>query len=73
VELVTDYLEGRLPREDRTRFEMHLCFCDWCMTYLDQMRGVLAATGKLSEEALDPAARGALLDAFRGWKKGGTS
>lgn len=73
VELVTDYLEGKLPREERTRFEMHLCFCDWCMTYMDQMRAMLAATGKLSEEALEPAARDALLDAFRGWKKGGTS
>lgn len=68
VELVTDYLEGTLPRAERTRFEMHLCFCDGCMTYLDQMRGVLRATGKLGEESLDAHARDALLDAFRGWK-----
>jgi hypothetical protein len=69
VELVTDYLEGRLPRDERTRFEMHLCYCDWCVTYLEQLRAVLRATGRLSEDSVDPGARGALLDAFRGWKK----
>jgi hypothetical protein len=68
VELVTDYLEDRLSREDRTRFEMHLCYCDWCMTYLEQMREVLRASGTLTEEAVEPAARDALLAAFRGWK-----
>jgi hypothetical protein len=70
VELVTEYLEGTLPRDERTRFEMHLCFCDWCMAYLEQMRGVLRATGRLSEESLEPRARDALLGAFRDWKKG---
>lgn len=71
VELVTEYLERRLSRDDRTRFEMHLCFCDSCRTYLDQMRAVLEASGSLSEESIDPGARDALLAAFRGWKRGG--
>jgi anti-sigma factor RsiW len=73
TELVTEYLEGKLSREDRTRFEMHLCFCDWCVTYLEQMRQVLRATGRIAEESLAPDARDALLAAFRGWKgtKGG--
>jgi hypothetical protein len=73
VELVTEYLEGKLAREDRTRFEMHLCFCDWCMTYLEQLRATLRATGRLSEESMDPSARDALLDVFRGWKAGSGS
>ena len=30
VELVTDYLEGSLPRETRTRFEAHLAECEVC-------------------------------------------
>lgn len=70
VELVTDYLDDRLPEEDRTRFELHLAYCDWCRTYLGQMRQVLATAGRLDEGSIAPEARDALLDAFRGWKKG---
>jgi hypothetical protein len=39
------------------------------MTYLEQMREVLRAGGKLTEEGVEPAARDALLAAFRHWKK----
>lgn len=70
VELVTDYLEDRLSADDRTRFELHLTYCDWCRTYLRQMRQVLAAAGRLTEDSMEPEAREALLDAFRGWKRG---
>ena len=34
VELVTEYLEGGLSATERERFEEHLGFCDWCVTYL---------------------------------------
>lgn len=71
VELVTDYLESRLPEEDRTRFELHLVFCDACRTYVRQMRQVLAATGKLSEESVPDDVKQSLLQAFRGWKADG--
>jgi anti-sigma factor RsiW len=70
VELVTDYLEGKLARDDRTRFEMHLCYCDGCHTYLDQIRAVKQAAGRVAESAIDPGARDALLAAFRDWKRG---
>lgn len=70
VELVTEYLEGRLSVEDRTRFELHLGYCAPCRNYLQQMRQVLAATGKLSEESMTPGARDSLLAAFRTWKAG---
>lgn len=69
VELVTDFLERRLPPEARTRFEMHLCYCPPCKTYLAQMRATVAAAGRLTEENLAPEARDALLAAFRGWKR----
>ncbi|HEY6001914.1 MAG TPA: zf-HC2 domain-containing protein [Anaeromyxobacter sp.] len=70
VELVTDYLESRLSIDDRTRFEMHLVYCDFCRTYVRQMRQVVDGAGKLTEESIDPGARDALLAAFRGWKRG---
>jgi anti-sigma factor (TIGR02949 family) len=70
VELVTEYLEGKLPHDERTRFEMHLCYCDWCVTYLDQMRAVKALSAEAVEEAIPEETRDALLEAFRGWKRG---
>ena len=68
VELVTDYLDDALSRRDRARFERHVSGCGACPAYLDQMRQTLALLGYLDEEALDPAALDALVDAFRGWK-----
>ncbi len=71
VELVTDYLETRLSPEDRTRFELHLVYCDPCRTYVGQMRQVLTATGELTEDSVPPETRDSLLRAFRTWKAGG--
>jgi hypothetical protein len=70
VELVTEYLEGTLPLEERTRFELHLGYCDWCRTYLRQMRRVLESAGALTEESIAPEAKSSLLAAFRDWKRG---
>ena len=45
VELITDYLEARLPLEARTRLEQHLVFCDWCRVYLEQIRQTIRMAG----------------------------
>jgi predicted anti-sigma-YlaC factor YlaD len=71
VELVTDYLEGHLTPEARTRFELHLVYCDGCRTYVRQLRQVLTTTGKLTEESVPPDMRDSLLRAFGSWKKAG--
>jgi anti-sigma factor RsiW len=65
VELVTDYLEGCLPSEQRLRFEEHIAFCSPCVRYLDQMRETVALTGTLREEDLDPESRDMMLQVFR--------
>lgn len=70
VELVTEYLEERLSYDDRTRFELHLGYCETCRMYLRQMREVLASAGEIREESIAPEAQDALLRAFRGWKGG---
>jgi anti-sigma factor RsiW len=67
VELVTDYLEGRLSWSDRRRVENHLAGCEGCTRYLAQMRVTIATTGQLREEDLSDEAKTALLDAFRSW------
>jgi anti-sigma factor RsiW len=69
VELVTDYLEGALPRRLRRAFEQHIARCDGCTTYLEQMRATIELTGKLEPEAISPDAEAALLAAFRNWKR----
>lgn len=65
VELVTEYLEDRLPVEERLLFEEHLAFCTWCVTYLDQMRQTIRVAGTLREDDLDPRARDAMLKVFK--------
>lgn len=65
VELVTDYLEDRLPSEQRLRFEEHIAICPGCTAYLDQMRLTIFVTGALRAEDLDPRAREAMLAVFR--------
>jgi anti-sigma factor RsiW len=65
VELVTDYLEGRLSRADRKRVDRHLSACDGCTAYLEQARTTIRLTGRLREEDIAPELRDRLLDAFR--------
>ena len=69
VELVTAYFEGDLSRRDRRRFERHIGGCENCSAYVEQMRLTIDASGRLTEEDIDPAAREELLAAFRGWKE----
>jgi anti-sigma factor RsiW len=70
VELVTAYFDGSLPRRDRRRFRRHISGCDHCTAYVEQMRLMIEATGRLTEEDVPPEARDELLAAFRGWREG---
>ena len=45
VELVTDYLEGRLPDATVAQLEAHLAACDGCTAYIEQMRLTLRRSG----------------------------
>lgn len=68
VELVTDYLEGALPRQEHGRFEGHLDECGNCRIYLNQLRETVRLVGRLRAESLTPEVERALLAAFRDWK-----
>jgi anti-sigma factor RsiW len=68
VELVTNYLEGALSEEDRTRFEAHIAGCDACTNYLEQMRQTIRALGHLPPESISPDAQRELLAVFNAWK-----
>jgi anti-sigma factor RsiW len=69
VELVTDYLEGALPQQERDRFEAHLRECPPCGEYLRQMRATLIALGRIPAESVPPVVEERLLQAFRNWKR----
>jgi anti-sigma factor RsiW len=68
VEIVTDYLEGRLDGREQARFDRHLRDCEGCAIYLDQIRQTIRATGMLTGEQLSKEACDELLAAFRGWR-----
>jgi anti-sigma factor RsiW len=71
VELITDYLDGKLQDDKRMLFENHLAGCDGCSNYLEQIRQTIRLTGQLREESLTPQQRSDLLRMFRVWKKVG--
>jgi len=65
VELVTDFLEGRLADAERARFEAHLAECDGCAGYLEDMRRLVGSLHEAPEPPAAEATREALLRAFR--------
>jgi anti-sigma factor RsiW len=68
VESVTDWMEGVLSADVREAFEQHLLICAGCTEYLEELRttlDVLRGALAVSHEAPPPAARDALLEAFR--------
>ena len=69
VEVVTEYLEGRMPVDHRLRLEAHLAFCSGCQTYIAQMRETIRSIGALREEDVSAEARDALLDVLHAWKR----
>jgi peroxiredoxin len=52
VDVLTDYLDGSLPRDDRQRLEAHLDECPYCVDYLAQMKETIAAIGGARLESL---------------------
>jgi anti-sigma factor RsiW len=70
TEVLTDYLEGVMPAEDRARFEAHVAICDGCATYVEQMRQVIATVHELRPDEVEATAPDDLLAAFRAWKRG---
>jgi len=69
VELMTDYIEGILPTDERARFEAHIAGCDGCRAYLAQMRTARKLTHTLADEPLPASLERELLDAFRNWRR----
>jgi anti-sigma factor RsiW len=68
VELMSDYVDGALPRRTRRRLERHLAGCDACNEYLEQLRATIAVTGSAAPEDLDPDVLDGLTDLYRRYR-----
>ena len=69
VDIAAEYVEGAMPSEEATLFELHLNFCDGCYTFIDQIRETAATAQRLSEEQIPAELRAKLIDAFRDWSR----
>ena len=50
VDVLTDYLDGALPPDQRVALEQHLLFCEGCVSFVEQMRTTVGLTGRLAQE-----------------------
>lgn len=71
IELLTEYLEGTLPRRQRRRLEAHLHACANCSAYLQQIRITMSLAGRVEPEDLTPEAVDELTELYRRWRAGG--
>ncbi len=70
VGLVTDYLEGALPRADRRRLERHLAHCPNCTEYLTQIRRTIELTGSIEPTDLTEQMQEDFIELYRLWRAG---
>jgi anti-sigma factor RsiW len=70
VELVTDYLDGALAADERTRFDAHLAICPPCIEYIAQIERTMSAVGATWRDVQDTPQVAELLELFRDWKHG---
>ena len=69
VEMVTDYLEGSLPKALHDAAERHLAACPHCREYLDQMRRTIAVSRRLRQEDVPDDVVNALARAFADYRR----
>jgi predicted anti-sigma-YlaC factor YlaD len=65
VDSVTEFFEGALSQEDRTRVLTHLKVCPDCPRYFRQIELSIRLARELPAETLPPDGRAALLVEFR--------
>lgn len=68
TELVTDYLEGRLPLKQRLQFQMHIGMCRHCRRYLRQMRLTIRTLGSMPPEPPPADVLDELMRRFDDWR-----
>jgi anti-sigma factor RsiW len=69
VELVTDYLEGALPRDLQDAADRHLADCASCREYLAQMRRTAGVARHLRDDDLPDDVVDALARALSDYRR----
>jgi anti-sigma factor RsiW len=69
TELITDYLEGRLPLSRRLSFRFHVMMCRHCRAYLNQMRLTIRTLAKLPLGPIPPDVCDEMMHLFRNWQR----
>jgi anti-sigma factor RsiW len=62
-ELVTRYLEGALPRDQRLSYETHLVYCTHCVAFLSDMRRLREDLHELPLDPVDGDERRTIVEA----------
>jgi anti-sigma factor RsiW len=65
TEILTDYLEGRMPLDQRIAVKLHLMMCQDCTAYVQQTRLTIQALGQLPAELTPEPVRDVLLKHYR--------
>jgi anti-sigma factor RsiW len=69
VDLMADYLDGRLDANQVRRLEEHLAGCPHCTEYLAQLRVTIDALGHADPATLDDEALDDLVHLYRQWRE----
>lgn len=70
IELITEYLEGTLSRDQRRQLESHLAACPDCSSYLEQIRVTVHLSGNIEPDDLPANAVDELTQLYRRWRAG---
>jgi anti-sigma factor RsiW len=70
VAVMSDYIDGRLPRAEAKRLARHLAACPHCHNHLEQLRITVDALGHAEPDDLSPAALADLVEVYRRWQAG---
>jgi len=61
MDLLADYVDGNLPREQAELLEWHIEGCGPCVAFVNTYRGTIDAARRLRETALPPELRDRLI------------
>lgn len=61
VDLLADYVDGALPREQADRLESHLASCPPCVAFVKTYKGTVDAAARLRQMTLPPELRDRLI------------
>ena len=69
VDLTAEFVEGAMSPDEAALFEVHLNYCDGCVTFVDQIRTAAELASHVTEDEVPDELKAKLLDAFHDWRR----